>query len=41
MMKSYDQSVEINHNRNCPYIADHPCRILIIGGVGSEKITKN
>ena len=32
MMKNYDQSVEINHNPNWPYIPDHPYRILIIGG---------
>ena len=36
-MKSYDQSVEINHNPNWPYIPDHPYRILIIGGSGSGK----
>ena len=35
MMKNYDESVEINHNPNWPYIPDHPCRILIIGGSGS------
>ena len=37
MMKNYDQSVEINHNRNCPYIPDHSYRILIIGGSESGK----
>ena len=37
MMKNYDQSVEINHNPNWPYIPDHPFRILIIGGSGSAK----
>ena len=37
MMKYYDQSVEINHNPNWPYIPDHPYRILIIGGSGSGK----
>ena len=36
-MKNYDQSVEINHNPNWPYIPDHPYRILIIGGLGSGK----
>ena len=36
-MKNYDQSVEINHNPNWPYIPDHPYRILIIGGSGSGK----
>ena len=30
MMKNYDQSVEINHNPNWPFIPDHPYRILII-----------
>ena len=37
MMKNYDQSVEINHNPNWPYIPDHSYRILIIGGSGSGK----
>ena len=37
MMKNYDESVEINHNLNWPYIPDHPYRILIIGGSGSRK----
>ena len=36
-MKCYDQSVEINHNSNWPYIPDHPYRILIFGGSGSGK----
>ena len=36
-MKNYDQSVEIKHNLNWPYIPDHPYRILIIGGSGSDK----
>ena len=36
-MKNYDQSVEINHNPNWSYIPDHPYRIVIIGGSGSEK----
>ena len=38
MTKSYDESVEINHNLNWPYIPDHPCRILTSGGSGSNKI---
>ena len=25
------------HNEKCPYIPNHPCRILIIGGYGSGK----
>ena len=37
MRESYDQSVEINHNPNWPYIPDHFYRILIIGGSGSGK----
>ena len=36
-MKNYDQSVEINHNPNWPYIPDYPYGILIIGGSGSGK----
>ena len=24
MMKNYDQSIEINHHPNWPYIPDHP-----------------
>ena len=37
MMKNYDQSVEINHNPDWPYILDYLYRILIIGGSGSDK----
>ena len=37
MMKNYDQSVEINHNSNWPYISDKPYRTLIIYGSGSGK----
>ena len=37
MKKNYDQSVQINHNPNLPYIPDHPYRILIVGGSGSSK----
>ena len=37
MKKSYDESVEINLNRNWPYIPDNPYRVLIIGGSGSGK----
>ena len=36
-MKSYDQSVEINHNRNLLYIPGHPYGILTTGGSGSGK----
>ena len=27
MMKNYDESVEINHNPNFPYILNHPNRM--------------
>ena len=37
MMKSYDESVEINHNPNWLYIPDSPYRISIIAGSGSGK----
>ena len=37
MMKNYDETVEINHSPNWPYIPDHAFRILIIGGSGSSK----
>ena len=37
MMKNYDESVERNHNPNWPYFPNHPYRILIIGGSGSDK----
>ena len=26
-----------DHNKKCPYIPDHPYKMLIIGGSGSEK----
>ena len=32
MIKNCDQTVEINRNSNCPYIPDHPYKILIICG---------
>ena len=37
MMRNYDESVEINHNPNWSYIADHPYRNLIISGSASGK----
>ena len=37
MMKNYEESVEINHNPNWPYIPDYPYKILLIGGSGSGK----
>ena len=39
-MINFDDIVNENktkHNNNWPYIPDHPCRILIIGGSGSGK----
>ena len=37
MMKTYAESVEINHNSNWPYIPYHPYRILIIVCLGTGK----
>ena len=31
-MNNFNELVEMNHNRNRPYIPDHPYRILINGG---------
>ena len=39
-MINFDNYVNENktkHNKNWPYTPDHPYRILIIGGSGSEK----
>ena len=36
-MKNCDESVEINHNLNWPYIPDHRYTILVIGSSGSGK----
>ena len=33
----YANENKTEHNENWPYISDHPYRILIIGGSGSEK----
>ena len=33
----YVNETKTVHNKNWPYIPDHPFRILIIGGLGSEK----
>ena len=38
MSENYDESVEINHNRNWPYNPVHPYKTLIVGGWGSWKI---
>ena len=37
MMKNYDESVDIKHNPNWPYIPAHPYRILIIDGSETGK----
>ena len=37
MMKTYDESVEINPNPDWLYIPHHLYRILITGGSGSGK----
>ena len=37
MMKNYDESIEINHNPNIPYIPDHPYKVLFMNGSGSGK----
>ena len=36
-MKNQDESVEIDHSPNCPYIPEHPYRILINRDSGSGK----
>ena len=33
----YVNENKIEYNKNWPYIPDHPCRILIVGGSGSGK----
>ena len=33
----YTNENKIEHNLKWPYIPDHPYRILIVGGSGSEK----
>ena len=37
IIKKFNESDEKNHNPNCPYMPDHPYRIVIIGGSGSDK----
>ena len=34
---NYTNENKTKHNKNWPYIPDHPYRILIIGGSGSGK----
>ena len=36
-LDDYVNENKTKHNSKCPYIPDHPCRILIIGGSGSGK----
>ena len=38
MIENYEESVELNHNPNWPYIPSHTCRVLIISGSVSGKI---
>ena len=33
----YTNENKIKHNKDWPYIQDHPCRIFITGGSGSGK----
>ena len=33
----YTNENKTEHNLNWPYIPDHPCKILIVGGFGSGK----
>ena len=40
LVKNYDQSLEMIHYPNWPYILDHSYRILITGGSGSRKTNK-
>ena len=36
-MINYANEYKTKNNENCPYIPDHPYKILITGGSGSEK----
>ena len=36
-LDDYVNEKKTEHNKNWPYIPDHPYRILIIGGSGSGK----
>ena len=36
-MKTFDGSDKRNHNPDCSYILNHPCRFLIVGGSVSRK----
>ena len=36
-LDNYVNENKTEHNQKWPYIPDHPCRILIIGGSGSGK----
>ena len=35
-MQNYEESVEINHNLNWPYVPEHPGKILIISNQRSN-----
>ena len=37
MIQNFNQSFEVNHNPNWPYICDHPYRILILDDSRSVK----
>ena len=37
MIINYEESAQINHNPNWPYIPDHPYSISVIGSPGSSK----
>ena len=36
-LDEYTNENKTEHNLKCPYIPDHPYRILIVGGSGSRK----
>ena len=36
-LHNYVNENKTEHNKSWPYIPDHPCKILIIGGLGSRK----
>ena len=33
----YTNENKIEHSSKCPYIPDHSCRLIIVGGSGSGK----
>ena len=40
-MENYDQSVQINHNPDWPYILEHLYRVSVIGGSGKTNVLLN